>query len=154
MLKQIIQMLLAVFVFYHCIINYHKFSSLKQYSFFVYFHLTVLRSKIKVNWAGVSARKAEIKVQTDSVLSGVQGHIPNVPVTGRIQFLEFVGLKSLFPFWLLASVSSRTSQGHSDSFPVGYHHLSIKEPPSGCIPQAFLISLTSPSASSQTNLSF
>lgn len=60
--QQIIQMLLAVFVVYHRITNYHKFSNLKQYSFFVYFHLTVLRSEIKVNWAGVSARKTEIKV--------------------------------------------------------------------------------------------
>lgn len=117
MLKQIIQMVLAVFVFYYRIINYHKFSSLKQYSFFVYFHLTVLKSEIKVNWAGVSACKAEIKVWTDSVLSGVQGHIPNVPVTGRIQFLAFVGLKSLFPFWLLASVPCRTSEGPLRFFP-------------------------------------
>lgn len=59
--QQIIQILWAVFVFYSCITNYHKFNSLKQYSFFVYFYLTVLRSEIKVDWAVVSAHKAEIK---------------------------------------------------------------------------------------------
>ena len=64
-------------------------------------------------------------------------------VTGKIQFLAVVGLKSPFSCWLLAGDSSGLLGVISGSCPVGPLHLGTGEPLSCWNFHTFLISLTS-----------